>query len=162
MMNSSLRGFIISRSAKETKAVGRKLGKFLQQGDTVLLMANLGSGKTTLVQGLIRSFGIKEEALSPTFIIAQTLNGKVPVHHLDFYRLSPKEIWDIGVEDYLHGKGEIPPGVTLIEWADRCKNIWPRERLEVRMKILPRSNYRKIEIKGRGRRYRDMAGKILK
>jgi tRNA threonylcarbamoyladenosine biosynthesis protein TsaE len=143
----------LSNSANDTKRVGSRVGRMLQPGDAVLFLADLGAGKTTFVQGLVKSLGVHESALSPTFVIAQTLKGKVPVHHLDFYRLSPKEILDMGAQDYLNGGGAIERGVVLIEWAERCSQIWPKERLEVRIRIKPDSEVRAITLTSKGKRY---------
>jgi tRNA threonylcarbamoyladenosine biosynthesis protein TsaE len=117
-----------------------------------LLIANLGAGKTTFAQGFIKALGVKEGALSPTFVLAQTYQGRVPVHHLDFYRATPAELVEAGVQDYLAGQGELPSGVVLIEWADRCRDLWPKDRVEVRIKISPQNQKRVFQIQGRGRR----------
>lgn len=150
----------ISHSAQQTKDFGGRLAKWLKPGDVVLLLANLGAGKTTLVQGLVNKLGISEPALSPTFVIAQSFKGKYPVHHLDFYRLTPREILAMGAQDYLSGEGEIPKGIVLIEWAERCKQLWPADRIEIRMRIKPRSKDRAISLIGHGRRLKALAGKI--
>lgn len=115
----------------------------------------MGAGKTTLVQGLIRGLKVKEAALSPTFVVAQTLKGRVPVHHLDFYRKNCRELLAMGIQDYLAGGGEIEPGVVLIEWADRCRSLWPADRLDVSMKARIRPTERTIVIRaGKGRALR--------
>ncbi len=120
------------------------------------MLANLGAGKTTLVQGLVRALGVREAALSPTFVIAQSLKGKFPIHHLDFYRLTLDEILAMGVQDYLSGGGEIPSGLVLVEWAERFKKMWPRERLEVRLRIRPKSSVREIRLTARGDKFKRM------
>jgi tRNA threonylcarbamoyladenosine biosynthesis protein TsaE len=108
------------------------------------------------VQGFVKALGVKGGALSPTFVVAQTFDGKMPIHHLDFYRMTARELLDIGVDDYLTGRGEIAPGVVLIEWAERCREIWPRERLEIHMRIRPRSTDRNIVIKAKGAHFREI------
>ncbi len=147
----------ISRSAAETKAFGARLAKKLLPGDVVLLSANLGAGKTTMVQGLVKALGVREAALSPTFIIAQSFKGKFPIHHLDFYRLTAKEILDMGIQDYLVGGGEIPKGLVLIEWPERAKKLWPKERLEVRIRIRPKSTAREITLSPHGERFENLS-----
>jgi len=149
-------------SADETKALGFKLGSYLKPGHVVLFLANLGAGKTTFVQGLAKRFGVKEGALSPTFIIAQTLKGRVPLHHLDFYRLNIQEILGFGVQDYLNGAGEIKKGVVLMEWAERCRPLWPPQRLEIKIKILPRSKKREFVFRGIGDPYVGMVRSLKK
>ena len=148
---------IISRCASDTKEFGSRLGKKLRLGDVVLLSGDLGAGKTTLVQGLAKGLGVKETALSPTFIIAQTYMGKFPIHHLDFYRLNAKEILAAGVQDYLVGGGEIPKGLVLIEWPERAKGLWPRERLEISIRINPDSENREIVVMPHGDRFGNLS-----
>ncbi len=151
---------IISTSPAETQKWGATLGGFLKKGDVVVFLANLGAGKTTLIQGLVKRLGIDETALSPTFIIVQSFSGRIPVHHLDFYRLSKKEILEMGIQDYLLGQGEIEKGLVLIEWAERCKEIWPKERLEIHMTALKKENSRKITLRGVGSRFVTLIQKI--
>jgi tRNA threonylcarbamoyladenosine biosynthesis protein TsaE len=148
-----------SGSPEETKRWGARLAKETKTGDIILFLANLGCGKTTFIQGFIKKLGVQEEALSPTFIIAQTFEGRRVIHHLDFYRLSPKEILDMGVQDYLLGQGAIEPGVVLIEWADRAKELWPRERLEIHIKIDPKTKTRLFRAVARGKRYVQLLSK---
>jgi tRNA threonylcarbamoyladenosine biosynthesis protein TsaE len=150
----------ISDSPDETKKWGARVGRELRPGDVLLFLANLGAGKTTFTQGLIKSLKINEDALSPTFVIVQSFAGRYPVHHLDFYRLSKKEILDMGIQDYLLGEGEIAKGIVLIEWAERCPDIWPKEHLEIHMKALRKENSREIKIVGIGDRFSGIVKKI--
>lgn len=122
----------------------------------VALLANLGSGKTTLVQGMASALGA-EAALSPTFVIAQTLPGRKTLHHLDFYRLSKREILAMGVQDYLLGQGGVGPGIVLLEWAERCPELWPPERLEVRLRVASRGHARHVTLTGYGERLAKLA-----
>jgi tRNA threonylcarbamoyladenosine biosynthesis protein TsaE len=143
---------ILSTSPEETRRWGAALGKKLRAGDVVLLTADLGAGKTTFVQGLAKAIGVKESAMSPTFIIAQTLRGRRALHHLDFYRLSKKEILDMGVEDYFTGGGLVGPGILVIEWADRFPELWPPDHVRIQIGIDARSNARRLKITGTGPR----------
>lgn len=147
----------LSRSADDTKAFGARVARHLRPGDVVLLSANLGAGKTTLVQGLVKALGVQEAALSPTFIIAQTLQGRFPIHHLDFYRVSMREILGIGIQDYMVGAGEIPKGLVLIEWPERAKGLWPKDRLEIEIKIKPQSMDRLITMQTHGARFENLS-----
>ena len=139
-------------SAAETQRLAGSLARQLKVGDVVLFLANLGAGKTTFVQGFVDALGARSAALSPTFVIAETIEARVPVHHLDFYRLSLDEILGMGVQDYLTGAGEIPPGIVMIEWAERLRELWPKERLEIRIRIEKRSQRRRFEFTSRGGR----------
>ncbi len=144
----------LSTSPEQTRKLGGALGKKLREGDVVLLTADLGAGKTTFTQGLARALGVKEETMSPTFIIAQTLHGRRALHHLDFYRLSKKEILDMGVEDYFTGGGLVGPGVLVVEWADRFPELWPADHLRISIKIEQESKARRFTLSGTGPRSR--------
>lgn len=153
---------IKTSSPDETKRVAFHLAPLLKEGDIILFLANLGSGKTTFTQGFIKGLGIREEALSPTFVLVESWEGQRVVHHLDFYRLGKKEILAMGIQDYLLGQGEIKKGIVLIEWAERCPEIWPEERIEIRIRPLKSPNERLIEITGLGSRFSTIVESLLK
>jgi tRNA threonylcarbamoyladenosine biosynthesis protein TsaE len=136
--------------------LGGRVAALLRKGDVVLFLADLGAGKTTMIQGMARKLGAPAPP-SPTFILAQTLDGRVPIHHMDFYRVTAKEIAARGLGEYFSGGGEIPSGIVLVEWAERSRGLWPKERLEIRIRILPKSADRRIAVRGVGRRYREFA-----
>jgi conserved hypothetical nucleotide-binding protein len=99
--------------------LGKKLGRSLPANSVLLLQGNLGAGKTTFVQGLAAGLDIYESIESPTFtLINEYLNGRIPLYHLDLYRLEPSEIVDLNLEQYWEGI-EVEPGIVAIEWADR-------------------------------------------
>ncbi len=147
---SSSRRRFISRSPRDTQSLAAKIARRTRAGDVLLLLANLGVGKTTFAQGFVRALGVKETALSPTFILAQSFRGRIPIHHLDFYRATPKELIDMGVQDYLTGGGALEKGAVLIEWAERCRELWPAERIEIKMTLNKKSLFRSIELRGVG------------
>lgn len=104
-----------------TQQLGQKLGQFLPAGAVILLNGNLGSGKTTLVQGLGAGLGIEDAIASPTFtLINEYTEGRVPLYHVDLYRLTPPETDGLYLETYWEGE-EVEPGILAIEWADRLK-----------------------------------------
>jgi len=104
-----------SRSAEETQALGERFGRSLQPGDIVLLFGGLGAGKTTFTQGIARALGHDDFIRSPTFTLVNEYAGKVPIYHIDLYRLDDSEaIRALGIEEYLYGDG-----VTIIEWAEK-------------------------------------------
>ena len=108
---------LILPDARMTQQFGKYLGQLLPAHSVVLLEGELGAGKTTLVQGIGEGLGITEPIVSPTFAIAnEYFEGKIPLYHLDLYRLSPAEIEDLYLENYWEGR-ELPPGITVIEWA---------------------------------------------
>jgi len=104
----------ITLSAAETLARGAQIGGRLTPGAVLVFTGNLGSGKTTLIQGICRGMDITETATSPTFTLINEYHGRLPVYHFDFYRLhSAGELADLGLEEYLYGDG-----VSLVEWPE--------------------------------------------
>jgi tRNA threonylcarbamoyladenosine biosynthesis protein TsaE len=105
--------------AAATHAVGLNFGSSLTAGSVLLLTGDLGSGKTTLVQGLAQGMGIEDPIVSPTFtIINEYFSGRLPLYHLDLYRLAAAEVDELNLASYWLGI-EFEPGVMAIEWAER-------------------------------------------
>ena len=140
---------IISHSPEETQALGRKLGGLAKEGDILLLVGGLGTGKTCLVQGLGQGLGIHEYTLSPSFVIIRIYQGRLTLYHLDFYRLEEKEVLDLGLEEYLSAQG-----ITVVEWAERAKELWPPEYLLISLDFLS-ENQRRLRFEPRGKRYEE-------
>ncbi|MGK7921166.1 MAG: tRNA (adenosine(37)-N6)-threonylcarbamoyltransferase complex ATPase subunit type 1 TsaE [Trichodesmium sp.] len=117
--------FVSLANAGETYNFGKSLGENLSAGDVILLEGNLGSGKTTLVQGLGAGLGIKETIDSPTFtLINEYFSGKIPLYHFDLYRLESSEIEALNLDIYWDGL-EFPPGILAIEWAEKLSYFPP-------------------------------------
>ena len=105
-----------------TRALGRALGEALAAGSVLLLKGNLGSGKTTLVQGLGAGLGI-EEIDSPTFtLVNEYMGGRLPLYHIDLYRLSAEQADGLQLETYWDGL-EVEPGIVAIEWSERLSYL---------------------------------------
>jgi tRNA threonylcarbamoyladenosine biosynthesis protein TsaE len=105
---------LITESAEETEQAGKRLGPRLRPGDLLLLVGELGSGKTTLVRGLAQGMGVKGDVMSPTFQLVRVYPGPVPLAHVDLYRLNdPTELGDLGLDELLD------EGVVVVEWGDR-------------------------------------------
>ena len=142
------------RSLAETDALGRRLAEHLFPGAVVALIGPLGAGKTHLVRAIAIGLDIPNPAVvnSPTFVLIQEYDARLPIYHFDAYRLTKEsEFTDLGVHEYFEGAG-----VCLIEWADRVPAALPKERLEVRITITgPES--RRVEIMGIGDRYERIA-----
>lgn len=120
--------------SRATQALGRSLGKQLPAGSVLLLKGDLGSGKTTLVQGLGMGLGI-EEIDSPTFtLINEYTKGRVPLYHIDLYRLSEAESDSLYLETYWEGI-EVEPGIVAIEWSERLTHL-PPEPIELALSYL--------------------------
>jgi tRNA threonylcarbamoyladenosine biosynthesis protein TsaE len=120
---------LITHSAAETEAVGERLAADLVPGDVVLVSGELGSGKTTLIRGAVRGLGVTEPVTSPTFTIGHTYKGRVPVSHLDLYRLA-----DLGQEDPALLEDYVTPEtVVFVEWPHAAE-AW-LERITRRVEI---------------------------
>ena len=116
-------------SAEEMQALGRFLGERLRPGDVVCLRGDLGAGKTTLTQGIAAGMGVSRPVSSPTFTLVHEHPGRVPLFHMDAYRLdSSEELWDLGFEEYLRAEG-----VVVIEWCERVSEALPDERLTLHL-----------------------------
>jgi tRNA threonylcarbamoyladenosine biosynthesis protein TsaE len=110
---------IFLADAQATFQLGLQLGKTLPPGSVILLEGDLGAGKTTLVQGIGAGLGITEPIVSPTFtLVNEYIGGRIPLYHLDLYRLQSSEVMGIYPEVYWEGR-EVEPGITAIEWAQR-------------------------------------------
>ena len=109
--------------ANATLMLGMDLGKSLTAGNVLLLIGELGSGKTTLVQGLARGLNIDDAIVSPTFtIINEYFGGRLPLYHLDLYRLTTAEVDELQLESYWDGI-ETQLGIVAIEWAQRLSYL---------------------------------------
>lgn len=108
---------ILSHSAVETRNWGKKLGKLLDAGAIVGLTGELGSGKTCFVRGAAEGLGVGKEAWirSPTFTLVNEYDGRLPVYHIDLYRIgSAQELEELNLREYLYADG-----VSLIEWFEK-------------------------------------------
>lgn len=116
-------------SAAETEAIGARIAERLCPGDVVVVSGDLGAGKTTLIRGACRELGVTEPVTSPTFTIGQRYRGRLPVSHLDLYRLQSLEGEDPALlEDYL-GRD----GVAFVEWPALGAGRLGRPAIEVRL-----------------------------
>jgi tRNA threonylcarbamoyladenosine biosynthesis protein TsaE len=104
-------------SPNDTRALGEKIGRHLKTGDIVLLFGDLGAGKTTLTQGIAQGLGVPQEEYvrSPSFTLVNEYRGKIPVFHIDLYRIdSTRELEDLGLEEVLSNEG-----ISIVEWAEK-------------------------------------------
>jgi tRNA threonylcarbamoyladenosine biosynthesis protein TsaE len=135
-----------TNSTAETEALGARIAARLAPGDLVLLAGEMGTGKTTLVRGACRALGVTDPVTSPTFTIGQRYGGgRLPVSHLDLYRLQTLEGEDPGLlEDYLR-----PEGVAFVEWPAAGSGRIDRPVLEVRLAHVDEER-RRIEVDWQG------------
>jgi tRNA threonylcarbamoyladenosine biosynthesis protein TsaE len=146
---------LVSHSPEETQKLGMRIGQLAVAGDVFLLVGELGAGKTCLTQGIAWGLDIDEYTLSPSFVIMRELYGRLPLYHIDLYRLDRiEESLDLGLDDYLYGRG-----VCVIEWAEKALEILPEEHLLINIGYLSDTE-RGFEIKPSGQRYREMLAQL--
>ena len=121
---------IRTNSAIETKNVAKKLGSLVSSGDVITLEGDLGAGKTTFTQGLAVGLDVKRNVTSPTFTIIKEYQGRLPLYHMDVYRLEDSDE-DIGFDEYFYGNG-----ITIIEWAQFIEEFLPKNRLDIYIEVI--------------------------
>ena len=120
----------------------------------ICLNGELGSGKTLFTKGFAQALGIKDNITSPTFSIIKEYDGELPLYHMDVYRLDGNTN-GVNIEEY-YTKG----GVVIIEWADTIKDILPKERLDIKIKVLD-ENKRVFVINPYGKQYEELCEAVL-
>jgi tRNA threonylcarbamoyladenosine biosynthesis protein TsaE len=140
---------VTASSPEQTWKIGEILGSLAQEGDLICLYGELGAGKTNLAYGLARGLGVTEHYVtSPTFTLVNEYQGRVPLYHIDLYRLQdPGELENIGFEEYIDSDG-----VTVIEWAERAEDELPEARLSVYLSAAGEES-REIGFLAEGERY---------
>ena len=140
---------IRTSSVVETQRRGRRLAHQAQPGDLVLLVGDLGTGKTAFAQGFGRGLGVTEPITSPTFMLHRRYRGRLTLHHLDVYRLEGlADVADLDLSELLEGSA-----VTLIEWGDTIRPALPQDRLEVHLALGDAADERHIELVTLGERW---------
>ena len=122
---------ITTHSPEETVRLAEKLAKGLGDGDFIALVGALGAGKTMFVKGLAKGLGIHDHGYvnSPSFVVLKEYHGRLDLYHFDVYRLDMKGLCEtMDYEKYFYG-----PGVTVVEWADKIRDILPEEYIEIKM-----------------------------
>src|SRR5215471_2704091 len=120
-----------SSSARETKAWGRRLASLLTGGELLGFSGELGAGKTCFIKGLARGLSLREEQiLSPTFTLIQEHRGRLPLFHIDLYRLDAAGLDDLGLREYLFSQG-----VAAVEWYERLREADQLDFLAVRLEF---------------------------
>ncbi len=120
---------LLSRSEEETKRIGFRLGERLKPRDVVCLYGELGVGKTTMIKGIASALGIDERDItSASFIIIVEHHGRIPLYHVDLYRVTAEEVSDIGLHEYINKEG-----ITVIEWAEKTESELSGDTIDVRI-----------------------------
>ena len=133
---------LTTKSADETIELGKKLGSMLKGGEIIAMQGTLAAGKTTITKGIAQALGIKDTITSPTFCLISEYEGKVPLYHMDVYRLDGGEDFiNLGVEDMIYGKG-----VSIIEWSEKVMSELPKKTIILRIEAVENTTERKITI----------------
>jgi len=121
----------ITKSPEETIALGEKIGKLLKKGDIIAMQGTLAAGKTTITKGIAKALEVTDTITSPTFCLISEYNGKMPLYHMDVYRLDGAEDFiNLGTDDMLYGDG-----VSIIEWSEKIMDELPKRT--ILLKITP-------------------------
>lgn len=145
---------LLTSSTEDTKIIGKRLAPHLKNGDVIILLGDLGAGKTMFVSGVLSYFGKENETSSPTFTIVNehNLTTKLNLYHFDVYRFDfEDEFLAIGGEEFFE------KGICMIEWAEKIKSYLPNEYLKVNItKDVENENTRIIELIPVGARYQTL------
>ena len=145
---------ITTRNEKETIEIAQNFEAEKFPNMIICLDGELGSGKTIFTKGIANALGITESITSPTFTIIKEYEGELPLYHMDVYRLDGNTD-GIGIEDYF-SKG----GVVVIEWANTIKDILPKERLDIKFRVID-ENKRVMQFKPYGQKYEELCEAVL-
>ena len=131
-----------SKSSEDTYRLAEQLAEEMLPGTVLALHGDLGAGKTCFVQGLAVALGVEDIVNSPTYTLINEYAGRLPLYHLDLYRLShPEEALDIGLDEYMYGSG-----VTAIEWPERVEGLLPKTAWRIEIESGSEMNDRAITI----------------
>lgn len=145
---------LVTNSPDETLNFSLRLAEKLQPGDVITLEGDLGAGKTTFTKGLAKGLGITRTVNSPTFTIIKEYQGRLPLYHMDVYRLENSDE-DLGFDEYFEGDG-----VTVVEWAHLIEEQLPKDRLIISIEHLGDTS-RKISVTPFGARYQELCKEIF-
>jgi tRNA threonylcarbamoyladenosine biosynthesis protein TsaE len=146
----------ISKLPEDTRDFARRLAGLLKAGDVIALEGDLGAGKTTFTKGLAEGLGITRNVNSPTFTIIKEYQGRLPLYHMDVYRVEDA-FEDLGFEEYFEGNG-----VTVVEWAHLIETQLPQELLLLQLYLDDENGARRIVAEPKGERYEELCKEIFK
>ena len=145
-------------SVEDTRALAAEVAALAAPGDLVVLAGDLGTGKTAFAQGFARGLGVEEPVTSPAFILVRTYDGRLPLVHLDVYRLdNMQEMVDLGIAELLD-----EGAVTLVEWGDAVTPALPADFLEVRLEAGEGPDDRRLRIRSVGPAWPPRADRLRK
>nr|WP_288932162.1 tRNA (adenosine(37)-N6)-threonylcarbamoyltransferase complex ATPase subunit type 1 TsaE [uncultured Streptococcus sp.] len=144
---------MFSHNEEELINWGQRLGSLLQEQDVLVLTGDLGAGKTTFTKGLAQGLGIKQMIKSPTYTIVREYEGRLPLYHLDVYRIG-EDPDSIDLDDFLFGEG-----VTVIEWGELLADSLPDDYLK--LTLLKKDDGRELVFESQGRRSQELLEELL-
>lgn len=145
---------LVTSNSEETAQFAEKLGGQLQPGDVIALEGDLGAGKTTFTKGLAKGLDIKRTVNSPTFTIIKEYQGRLPLYHMDVYRVADA-MEDLGFDEYFEGDG-----VTVVEWAHLIKEQLPTELLTIYL-YHEQEDRRKLVLVPKGKGYEELCKELF-
>ena len=152
-----MRWTLRTSNSDETILFGRKLGETLVGDELFLLVGSLGAGKTTMTQGIANGLGVNEYTKSPTFVLVNEYDGRVPLVHADLYRVAQtEEAWLLGLDDYM-----FTGAVVIVEWGDRAQDIFPDDHIVITIEVVS-DDVRDIIIESKGSESEITLGMIRK
>ena len=143
----------VSHSRSQTQQLAGRLGEMLQAGSLLTLSGDLGAGKTTFTQGLARGLGVTRNVTSPTFTLMKSYKGRLPLYHIDAYRLEDM-VQELGFDEYLESDG-----ICVVEWADFIDYVLPDEYLSIAFTIND-DDSRTISFTAKGTRYEEVLDRL--
>jgi len=144
-----------TKGVKQTRSLGRKLGKFFKKGYVILLNGDLGAGKTAFTQGIGEALKVESQVNSPTFVLMTVHEGTIPLYHADLYRLTT--VTDVEDLDLIAQSSE---GVLVIEWPERGIEVLPPDHVFVDFETLEIDDERSITVTVLGEKYGEIARKL--
>ena len=144
-----------TKGVKQTRSLGKKLGKFFRKGFVVLLNGDLGAGKTAFTQGIGEALKVESQVNSPTFVLMTVHEGIIPLYHADLYRLT--SVTDVEDLDLVAQSSE---GVLVVEWPERGIEVLPSDHVSVDFETLAIDDERSITVTVVGEKYGEMAKKL--
>jgi len=136
-----------AETPEDTRAVGDAVASLLRPGDAVALTGELGAGKTTFVRGAARGLGFEGNVASPTFTLVREYRGRLPIYHVDVYRLERvQDVLDLGLDEMI-----ADGGVLFVEWGDAVEGLLPDDHLLVELTVPGEAEERSLVLTGMGR-----------
>jgi tRNA threonylcarbamoyladenosine biosynthesis protein TsaE len=142
-------------SVNDTIKFGELLGAYVDSGDVLLISGDLGAGKTVLTKGVVRGLGSDDVARSPTFVIVAEYAARIPIYHMDLYRLSESSMFDnMFLEEYIYGDG-----LCIVEWPNQIPDMFPQYSIKIQINYVD-EEIRHIKVQGSDIRHKYLFEKL--